>query len=570
MSQETQKNTPNPNVPNNLNDPIIPSGILLTVAALAIVLAVGDAFVNGRLGFISFGGIIVAVISLVFWGATNPTDVKNIASGRFFLFGGTAFVVAIMLGTVLTLAYIGIRSQGWSNDLSLNNNFSLDDTGREIVSLLGQDPTTPNLLITAFFDAASASQADQSRILLDEISTLSNDKITYEVINLDREPVLAERLQVQSGQAVISTAATSNEIDPENFQLVPAIVQQALLEQIVTASAVGDYRAFYLNTNGTIQIDDSSESGAQVFDTQLRERYRWQTQAITIQDLQTGRVNLNAGADGNVLVIMGGSEPLPDESLQLIIDYVNAGGDLVIFSNPNVRGGESLTTADNLNNYLETSFGIRITRDFVVDPTATIGQGNAPIALISTNFGTTSITAGYDPTADALAFSYPARIAISPTLPANVTVSPIASTSDQAYAKVDLDYTSQSLTFDPQDTDLNGVQVLAAISENSVTGARVAVFGAIDFPLNTGVQLLSIGLRNFEAASRALFWASGYESQATTLAQLPPATTPQQTPIFGTENQVSMNTFVAVILLPFGVLAIGVLVWLSRRERATF
>jgi hypothetical protein len=565
MSQETQNNTPNSNA---LNEPIIPSGILLTVAALAIVVAIGDAFINGRLGFISFGGIIVALISLVFWGVTNPTDVKNISSGRFFLFGGTAFVVAIMLGTVLTLAYIGIRSQNWITDLSLNNNFSLDENGREIVTLLGQDPTTPNLLIMAFFNSSSASQADQSRILLDEISTLSNGKITYEILNIDREPVLAERLQVQNGQAVISTAATSNEIDAENFQLAAFVGQQPILEQIVTASAVGDYRAYYLNTDGTIQIDDSSESGAQVFDTQLRDRYRWQTQAITVQDLQTGRVNLSAGADGNVLVIMGGSEPLPDDSLQLVIDYVNAGGDLVIFSNPNVSGGESLTTADNLNNYLETNFGIRITRDFVVDPTATIGQGNAPIALISTNFGTTSITAGYDPAADALAFSYPARIAISSPLPANVTVSPIASTSDQAYAKVDFDYTSPDLTFDPQDTDLRGVQVLAAMSENSATGARVVVFGSIDFPLNTGLQLLSIGLRNFEVASRALFWASGYESQAATLAQLPPPTTPQQTPLFGTEDQVNTNTFVSIILLPFGVLAIGVLVWLSRRERA--
>jgi hypothetical protein len=72
---------------------------------------------------------------------------------------------------------------------------------------------------------------------------------------------------------------------------------------------------------------------------------------------------------------------------------------------------------------------------------------------------------------------------------------------------------------------------------------------------------------NLGVAFNSMVWATdfyNFVSQVTIQQQQ----RPQDTPIFADQQTLRYINFVTIILLPFGVLVIGVLVWWANRERA--
>jgi hypothetical protein len=551
------------------NTPIIPPFILLAGIVAGLLVAFGSAFINNGVNFVFFAGIIVALLCAVFWAVMNPDIVKQILRGRFFAFGGTAVVVTIVVAVAFTLVYILVREAGLRADLSEGNNFSLSDNGKQVVQLLGSDPTTPPIVITAFFNASQASTRDRAAVILDEIQRESQGKISYRFVDPDRDPLTATRFQnATSGQVAVSSALEDGSPDPANTTVLPSIDQQALLDALVTATAKGDFRAYFLNLSDGLSITDEGAAGMSILVAELTDKYKWQVQSITMRDLETQAVNLNEAVDGSTLIIAGGQTALPDAQLKLITDYVDAGGSLVLMADFNATGQPSLATAPNLNTYLSEKFGITINNDLVLDPKNSDPQ--SPTTLYVTNYGTSSLTASYDATQDALFMLLPHSISVASTLPAAVTVTTIASTSPEAYAKANLDFSAELTNADLQQTsaDPTGALAMAVEAENVTTGARVIVFGSPSIAYNQFRQYDALGLRNFDLVRRAIFWTAKYENFAQSIAELPTLPTAQQTPVIADDSELTTINLVAVFLLPFGVLLAGIAVWWTRRERA--
>ncbi|XWX02943.1 Gldg family protein [Aggregatilineales bacterium SYSU G02658] len=546
--------------------PIIPPVVLLGVAGVGLLAAAANAFISQELGFIGLAGVIVAVFSLGFWAATNPEQIRNILKGRFLLFGGTAGVVTLVLAVALVVVYVLVRQVGLRVDLSQNNNFSLNEAGQQVITLLGQDPTTPPLQITVFYTAAQARNRDLAAVLLDQVQQLSGGRITYRFVDPDREPLIAQRLNAAAGQIALSRLTDDGQPDPDNTTQIPALTQQLLLDALISASASGTFRAYVVQAESTVNFSDSRASGGSIFAADLRDRYKWTLETVTLLDVQTGRVDLNAPADGRVLIIPGGREPLPDDQAQAIIDYLEGGGTLLLLADFNFENQNSLATTELLNGYFEQAFGFRINNDLVLDPRNRLPQD--PTTLITGNFVPESLARDYDAVNNGLLMQFPHSITLG-TPPSGVLLSPIVRSMEGSYAKTDLDFTTATTGDLAQDADDPlGPFVLGVQAENPVTGAKVVVFTTPSLVFNVFFQYEASGGRNFDLMRRAAFWAAGYENFAASIASSPAAQPAPLRPIIATEEQLSQINFFAVFLIPISVLIVGIAAWWLRRERA--
>ena len=145
-----------------------------------------------------------------------------------------------------------------------------------------------------------------------------------------------------------------------------------------------------------------------------------------------------------------------------------------------------------------------------------------------------------------------------------MTVTALAFSSADSYSKTDF---SAILAGDiePEEGGLTGPLVLAAAAENSESGARVALFGSSSILANgfTGIN----GVANFDVAVDSIFWATDFEDWFSQV-NIQSAARPQDAPLFADAQSVALINVITSLLLPFGVLAIGALVWYRNRESA--
>ena len=164
----------------------------------------------------------------------------------------------------------------------------------------------------------------------------------------------------------------------------------------------------------------------------------------------------------------------------------------------------------------------------------------------------------------ALVFEAPHSIEIAEEPPASVTLTALASSSADSYNMRDFSAVLEG-NIEPEETSLTGPLVLAAAAENSETGARVVLFGSASMLANgfTGIN----GVANFDVAVDSIFWATDFEDWFSQV-NIQSAARPQDAPLFADAQSLALINVITSLLLPFGVLAIGALVWYRNRESA--
>ena len=326
-------------------------------------------------------------------------------------------------------------------------------------------------------------------------------------------------------------------------------------------------------------MTDTGSNGLSVLNDSLTNRYDWKTQQVSLFQLTApdSDVKLNdPAADAEVMVIAGGSKPLTDEELKVVTDFVNGGGSLIIFAAPsisattdsqganNLSSNQALALAPNLSDYLYTNFGMRFVDDIVLDPTISL---QSPLVPVTINFSSTNyITSSFPQNQSGIVFDIPHSIEVAPTLPENVTVDELAMTSDQSFDKTDIQAVLNG-DITQADTDPKGPFVLAAAAENSQTGARVVLFGSSSVPSNQFASFGS-GVVNLDVAFNSLIWSTRFNDYFQTVT-IQSAVRPQDAPVFANDQVIRNISLLVVFVIPFGVLAIGLLVWWNTRERST-
>ena len=547
---------------NNSQEPFIPPHYLLILSALGFLAALVVALTQPEFGVVGFGGLAFGILALLMWVLLAPEQARAALTGRTARFGGTSLLVTLVLLAALIGVYIVVRNLNLRTDLTQSNNFSLSDESRQAIAALGADPESPNIKILAFYGASQAGTRDQATLLFDDYVKASNGKISYEFIDPDRQPQTASLYGITSaGQIAVVKLDAAGNPDTQNAERAFSADQGQITNNILKVSSSGVFNAYFL------EVTDGVGSQMTVLKQNLTNRYGWNVRDISLVELTSpeGEFNLNdPNVTGQVIVIPGGSAPLADAELQVLRDYVAQGGSIVILAGTNLNTGQvSLATAENLNAWLAQDFGISFNNDVVIDNTQAFQSPLVPVAtnLDSRSFITTNgIPAGQA----ALVFEVPSSITVAATPPANVQTTSLARSSSNAYAKTDLaSVLSNEIT--KTDADTAGPFVLAASAENTTTGGRVTLLSSTSLGTDTFATFQNID--NLSVTFNSLIWSTNFNDYFTQITVQQQAR-PQDQPIFADAQAMRTISLITMFVLPFGVLAIGGLVWWSNRERA--
>ncbi len=555
--------TPNPNITEN-NEPLFPPHYLLILAGVGFLVTVIVYLTQPTFSVIGYGGLALTVLALIGWAVLAPDQLKAILTGRTARFGGTSVLVTIVFLVALIAIYVVVRGRVWRLDLTETNQFSLTDASREAIRGIGADPTTPPIKLLAFYGAGQAGRRDQDTVLFDDYQTTSNGKITYEFIDPVREPLQAETYEVtRPGVIVVVALDEAGEPDVDNAETVNSVLQDEMTNAILRVAASGEFRAFFLQVDEGVPLSQMS-----VVNSFLTDQFDWTTQEVSMFDFTGPQAELtldDPAVDGQVLIIPGGTTALNDDELQFVTDYVDNGGDLVVLAAASIgEENTSLATAENLSNYLFENFGVRFNNDVVVDLTQSVqDQPWSPIATDLPGQDIMGMLTGGFPPGSLMVFELPHSLDISPTLPTDVTVTTLANSGENSYAKEDVNVLLEDNGYVQADTDRVGPFALAAAAENATTGARVVLYGSPSVFLDDWMAQRVV---NTFAGASSLVWATQFDEFAQQVT-VDPTQNEQDAPVFADQQQIRNINFITVILLPFGILAIGVLVWWFNRER---
>lgn len=549
-------------------EPFIPPHYLLTLAGVAFLVAIVVAFTQADFGVVGFGALALGLLALLGWALMAPDQLKAMVTGRGARFGGLSFFVTVVVLVAMALVYVFARNQNVQWDLTQRDDFSLNTSSEAVISAMAADPTVPTVRLVAFYGAAQSAQRDLDTVLFEDYAQTSGGKIEYEFIDPDRNPQVAQQYGItQNGQIAVVPLADGQPVI-ESAERVNFLTQDDLTNAVLKASAQGDFRAYILSVEDGIGLTPSDAGSITELSAVLTEQFNWDVRDVTALDLlqPSSGVTLNdPNADGELMAIIGGSRPLSEQELDVITGYLDNGGQLLIFAGNSFNNDlESLATGAGLTEYLRTNFGVSFRNDVVIDPAQNFN--NNPLVPFTGDLNPSDfITSNGLQGQGALVFEFPHSIEIAETALDNVIVTPIIQSSATAFAKTDLNAVLDQ-DISQTDADLQGPVVLGATAENTQTGARVALFGSTSLVQDFYTQLQQVGVANLPVAFNAFVWATNYNDffQRTTIVSDP---RPQDTPIFADAQTLRMTNFITLVLLPFGILAVGLLVWWNNRER---
>jgi hypothetical protein len=569
MTDQTPDMTPQVQEPQ---EPFFPPRYLLIVAIAAFAVAFIVALTQPVFGVIGYGSAALGILALLAWVLMAPDAARGAVTGRTARYGGLSVLVTLLLIGVMIAVYSFVRGLKISTDLTEHNDYSLTASARTAITNLGKDPTLPQIKLIAFYGTQQSGRRDQDTVLFDDYAKTSGGKVSYEFIDPDRNPLVVQQYKNSSGtpasngQIAVAPLDAQGQPDTTKAQIVATFNQDDLSNAILRVSASGDFRAYFLDVDGGLQLSGADPTSMSQLDSTLKQ-YSWKTQTVTFVDLQkpNSEIKLNdASADGEVVVIPGGDKPLTDGDVKFLTDYLDKGGDLVLFAASSVNDkGESLATTEKLNQYLWDHYGLRFRNDAILDTTQAFQTPVLPVAtdLDRSSFVTNNLGQSTQPV---LIFDTPHSVEIAPQAPADVTTTALARTSATSFATTDF-ATLMEGKVEKTDKDTNGPLIVGAQALNAKTGSHIVVFGSMSLAEDQFAAVQS--LANFDVSFNSLVWSTSfndYFSAPTVVSEAKP----QDTPIYADTQTIRNINFLTVFVMPFGILAIGIFVWWNNRERA--
>ena len=190
--------------------------------------------------------------------------------------------------------------------------------------------------------------------------------------------------------------------------------------------------------------------------------------------------------DCNVLVITALKEDIKEMEKDRLIDYIKKGGEILLLLDPNL---DNIKLA-NFQKVLD-EYGVSISNGFILEGDSNKMISGAPNFVISTINRSSAITKNMTMDLNVcLMNSGKLTIASNDDLRAkNVTVETLATVSDKAFYRTDLQSPSQSKI--SSDTDANGATVAAMITKqiNENTVSKVIVFANTAFATNMQIPV---------------------------------------------------------------------------------
>ena len=476
---------------------------------------------------ISLGLIVVGLAVFIL---LDPDHVRRMLTGRQARYGSNALLLAV--------AFVGILAI--LNWLAFQNTKRWDLTEDQVNTLAAETLATLKALeqpVAAKAFYTSQAPTDQAEQLLRQYAFYSDGKFTYEFIDPYADPLAAEAAQVTKDASIVLFMGDQKE--PVSFAS-----EQELTGALVRLQNPEQRAVYFIGGHGEYSPEEAGD-----------QSYSQAKATLESKNYTVKMLNLLADnqmpTDASVIVIAGPQKPVSAAEVELLKQFVAAGGALVVMEEPTVVsqfGGE----ADPLADYLAGEWGIVLGDDLVIDQSS-----NQPTFAIGSQWGSHSIVTSLSGYVSVMPTARSVSIAAAPEGASQQT---LVSTAPQAWAETDLTglLNQQQPGFDGS-VDMAGPVPVGAVGENFQSQGRVVVFGDADFASNPFFTAYGNG----DLFVNATDWAAGNES----MISLTPKNNTQRVVVPPEAIWMNLLFLAVVILLPVSALVAGVVVWIQRRRR---
>ncbi len=477
------------------------------------------------------GLYFVAMTAVFLLGATLILKSKRsqLAKRDWAKLGGT--IAAIVL--IYVLAY---QNPSWRYDATANNALTpLPETIDLLQSL--DEP----IRVIGFYTAETSLQQSQAEAALQTMQAYS-DKLSYEFVDPNENPLLAEQYELTFAGTLVFTR------EDGRFAKASTLTDRDLHTALLRTLNPTVKTAYFLTGHGERDWQDFGEEGIGTAVTLLQES------GFTIQSLNLFTEGA-VPADASAVFLIDQQAPLAASELDALIRYVDGGGALFLARDALDTEGRIAAEDDGLLAWLQTSWGISLRNDLIID--ASLAQAGQSIGLtfIGASYGNSPITQDLEQ----FGTIFNVARSIETELPGNVTAVNLITTSSQAWGETNFEQMVSAGEVAPDAEDATGQLAVAVSALSTTSGARLVVFGDTDFLSNSFIQQ---GGNSFLFENAANWLVDDVVSIQLSARE----SIPRQVTI--TQSQLTLLQLGSIFLTP-GLLAVaGIWVWNRRRQRA--
>ncbi|MHB1131964.1 MAG: GldG family protein [Chloroflexota bacterium] len=495
------------------------------VGVLALFLGLSYYLVQGDFSLIVEGLLALGVLLLLFFVGVERDRVLNALGSRQARRGTNAVVMMLaFLGIIVLVNVLGARhSTRW--DLTESQAFTLSSQTLSVLTAIQQP-----VHVVGFYQDGDPRRQDAQDLLTEYASR--SDKLTYEFVDPDLKPTLAQSYGIRDYQMVFTSGERRQDVmTAGESEFTSALLKLTGGEQKSVAFVTG---------HGERSLDGTDNASYQ----RAKAALEADNYAVTILSLATGPV-----AEGTeALIIAGSKQAWLDQERQALRDYLRQGGKVLLLYDP----GDDAQLDD-----IAAEYGVALGQDLIVDRVSSLFP-DIGTPIIS-RYESSPITKGLPQTV------FPGVAALMPPEqpPADVTVNPLAYTSEQSWTEKDV----RNPRYD-EGVDSRGPLAIAvsvevgaqtageAQSGDDAKRTRLVIVGDADFASNAYLDLVG----NRDLLVNAVNWLAESEE----LITIRPKPVVDRT-LFLTATQANVVWYSTVLILPLLVLATGVSVWWSRR-----
>jgi len=507
-------------------------------------------FSFGVLGYILTSGsfarlfagvnLIFGIIALIGWAVSARESVGTMTGNRATRYGANAAIYTIaFIGVLVAVNYLGTRYHA-QIDLTANKAFSLSPQSLQVIKRLKQP--------VKFYGFVEGGHDPAAQSLYQEFAYAS-PLISYELVDPNRHPELAERYKV----ATMNTTHVQYGGDNGSGTNVTEMTEEALTNGIVKLTSSVSKTVCFTNGEGEPDPNEATDpNGFGDFRTALQgESYDVKTVNLVTEN--------NVPSDCTVLVVAGPTRPLVPHATDAINQYLKSGGRALVMLRP-PRPDQSIDEAALVA--LVKNWGVMPGDNVVVDQVVRLFAGPAlGLDPLVKTYNPHPITTNFDKQT-----VFPMVRTVDPMtgLPAGLTVTALALTSDTSWAETDLEgiFKRQTAAFTPKDRK-GPVPVADAVSAQlgalkyGSGEARLVIFGDTDFANNQNLG----NFFNRDFIMNSVDWLAG---QSNSITIRPRSLRASRFNL--TTAEFDIVFVLSVLLLPEMLLIIGIAVWWERRN----
>ncbi len=500
---------------------------IVQAVANAGLITLPDPELLNRILIISGSAIVVG---LAITALLNPEAVRVFLTGRQVQYGSNAVITFLAFLGVLVFANILAYQNNQSWDISDNGQNSL---APETVQILASLPEP----VSARAYYSSSLSVENIRNLLEKFREASDGKFQVEFIDPQFDFLRAESDQVVRDGTVVLEMGQQKQIVtlPDEQNLASALIRLTNPESLVV---------YFLTGHGELEIETPGEFNLNAVKTTLEGKN------YTVRLL-----NLKASGavpeDASVVVIAGPRQPLQEDEVAALRNFLANGGGLIVLREPKKLLQADPGQVDPLETLL-AEWAISYNDDIVIDPNA-----NPAIVAIADP----QAYASHPITRDlrGLYTFFPSTSSISlGESSQNIGVAALAQSGVTAWGETDLASIENNAPVFDGASDVPGPVTLAAVSQDFLAGGRVIAFADEEFATDGWFQR-----GNGDILINAVDWTAGQEQ----LISLTPGRTIERS-----YSPPSLLGFIGILLtslcvVPLAVIGAGAYVWFARRRQ---